>query len=282
MARGKSASLDKFPQLRQPGPLYEQLAELIRHKIVGGELAPGERLPSEIDLAASLGVGRPSLREALKILQALGVLSIRHGAGVFVATTTPDDIARRLSSAPSLPPERLIDLFEIRKTLECQGAAWAAQRAREEEVAALGEDVAAMTALVDGAGIEGEPLVEQLAELDRQFHRRLVQSANNAALTGLLDALENMIAEIMFYSLGIPGRPVQSVYDHQRIFQAVAAHKPQAAAKHMLSHIDGVQKRVFSANGVSSEEGTPPSREQRDLNTLLVLTYQEARTQTTE
>lgn len=280
MARGKAADLAKFPQLRQPRPLYEQLAALIRHKIASGELAPGERLPAEVDLASALGVGRPSLREALKILQALGVVSIRHGAGIFVTQAGPDEIARRLTPASALPPDRLRDLFEVRKTLECQAAAWAAQRASDEAVSHLADDVAAMTDLVDSlAALGGEPPVPRLAELDKAFHRHLALSAGNAALMRLLDTMQEMIGEIMAYSLGIPGRPVQSVYDHRRIYQAIAARKPLAAAKYAFSHIDGVQRGVFALRAPAAEpsgvraEGAPPEGE-----TLLVITYQEATT----
>lgn len=277
MARGKAADLAKFPQLRQPRPLYEQLADLIRHKIADGELAPGERLPAEVGLASALGVGRPSLREALKILQALGVISIRHGAGIFVSRAGVDEIARRLTPVPTLPPDRLRSLFEVRKTLECQAAAWAAQRATDEEVAALGREVGTVTSLVDSLAEDGgEPPMPRLAELDKAFHRQLALSAGNPALICLLDTLEGMIGEIMTYSLGIPGRAVQSVYDHRRIYQAVAVRKPLAAARCMFAHIDSVQRGVFSLRATAQAVETPGSAASAEGETLLVLTYQEA------
>lgn len=280
MARGKAADLAKFPQIRQPRPLYEQLAGLIRQKIASGELAPGERLPAEVELAAALGVGRPSLREALKILQALGVVSIRHGAGIFVSQAGPDEIARRLTPAPALPPDRLRDLFEIRKTLECQAAAWAAQRASDKEVAEIGRVVARMTDLVDNlVSGAGEPPVPRLAELDKAFHRQLALSAGNATLIGLLDTVEGMIGEIMVYSLGIPGRAVQSVYDHRRIYQAIAGRKPLAAARCTFSHIDSVQRGVFALRATAEAADGLGEAAPAEGETLLVMTYQEATTQ---
>ncbi|MCL4466071.1 MAG: FCD domain-containing protein [Chloroflexi bacterium] len=275
MARGKAGDLAKFQQLRQARPLYEELADLLRQKIANGELAPGERLPSEVDLALALGVGRPSLREALKILQALGVVSIRHGAGIYVTRTAPDEIARRLTPPPSLPPERLRDLFEVRKTLECQAAAWAAQRADENALQALAAQVAKMTNHLEGGSEGTAPAVPDLAGLDITFHRLLALSTGNAALIGLLDAMEGMIGETMNYSLAIPGRPVQSVFDHRRIYQAVAAHRPLAAAKSMFSHIEGVERDVFA---LRTREGhpAPPRQMHSESESLLVLTYQEA------
>jgi len=279
MARGKAADLAKFPPLRQAKPLYEQLADLIRLKIVGGELAPGERLPAEVDLASALGVGRPSLREALKILQALGVVSIRHGAGVFVSQAGADEIARRLTPAPALPPDRLRDLFEARKLVECQLAAWAARRAAAADVAELGRLVAGMMALVETAAAEGdEPPVPRLAELDKSFHRRLAVSAGNTAMASLFDGLDEMIGQIMAFSLAIPGRPVQSAYDHRRIYQAVAAGKPLAAARSMLAHIDGVERGVRALRAQSLGQQTAPNAVDTESELTLVLIHQEPTT----
>lgn len=276
MGRGTAADLAKFPLLRQPKPLYEQLAEAIRQKIVSGELAPGERLPREIDLARSLGVGRPSLREALKILQAMGVVSIRHGAGVFVASTGADEIARRLNATPPLPPERLRDLLEVRKTLECQAAAWAAQRASAAAIAELGQLVAEMTAVIESIDRgETPPPIEKLAQLDKAFHLRLTLSTDNAALISLLDSVMGMIEETMHYSLAVPGRPIQSVYDHRRVYQAVSARRPAAAARAMHAHVEGVQRCVFRQRQVEAGR-REVAVEQTERSDLLILTFGKA------
>jgi GntR family transcriptional repressor for pyruvate dehydrogenase complex len=280
LGRGKAADLAKFSLLRQPKPLYEQLAEAIRQKIVSGELAPGERLPREIDLALSLGVGRPSLREALKILQAMGVVTIRRGAGVFVANTGADELARRLNATPPLPPERLRDLFEVRKTLECQAAAWAAQRASATAIAELGELVVEMTGLVEGLDRgDTPPPVKELAQLDKTFHLRLTLSTENAALTRLMDSVMGMIEETMRYSLAIPGRPIQSVYDHRRVYQAVSARKPTAAARAMYAHVEGVQQCVFRQQQADAGQGDALV-EEAERDGVLVLTCRRAGTTT--
>lgn len=246
VGRRKPVDVSRFGVVKQPRPLYEQLAEMIRQKVAAGELGPGERLPGELELSSSLGVSRPSVREALKILRALGVVSIRHGDGVYVTCAEPAEILRRLTPSPVLPPEGLYHLYEIRKVLECQAAAWAAQRASEEEVAGLREVVSEMKGLVEGPSVHpsGPPL-DRLEQLDSTFHHRLTLSTDNTLLMGIMDGMMEMIRESRRYSLSIPGRAVQSVYDHERIFEAVAARKPVAAARAMFAHIDSVQRCVF-------------------------------------
>ncbi|MEW6400124.1 MAG: FadR/GntR family transcriptional regulator, partial [Bacillota bacterium] len=243
MGRRKPVDAARFGLLKQPRPLYEQLAEVIRQKVAAGELGPGERLPGELELSSALGVSRPSVREALKILRALGVVSIRHGDGVYVTCAAPAEILRRLTPAPVLPPEGLYHLYEIRKVLECQAAAWAAQRASEAEVAGLREVVGEMKGLVEGpvVGPSGPPL-DRLEQLDSTFHHRLTLSTGNAVLMGIMDGMMETIRESRRYSLSIPGRAIQSVYDHERVFDAVAARKPVAAARAMFAHIGGVQR----------------------------------------
>lgn len=259
MGRRKPVDVTGFGTLRQPRPLYEQLAEIIRQKVAAGELGPGERLPGELELSSSLGVSRPSVREALKILRALGVVSIRHGDGVYVTCAEPAEIVRRLTPSQVLPPEELYHVYEVRKVLECQAAAWAAQRASAADLSGLGETVAQMKAIVEDPSIgpSGPPL-DRLEELDATFHHRLTMSTGNAVLMGIMDGMMQMIRESRRYSLSIPGRAIQSVFDHERIFEAVAARKPTAAARAMFAHIDGVQRCVFRVHVRGPSAGEPP------------------------
>jgi GntR family transcriptional regulator, transcriptional repressor for pyruvate dehydrogenase complex len=252
-----SAGASAFSRARDTRPLYEQLAELVRLRVGLGELRPGERLPGELELAASLGVSRPSLRESLKILQALGIVTVRHGAGVFVTAADPADIVRRLTPSPVLPPAEMRQVYEVRKVLECQAAAWAAERISDAETRAIAATVAEMQALAENPQVGSGAPLDRLAELDGIFHSYLTAATRNAVLIGLMQNMMEMIKESRRYSLGIPGRAILSVFDHKRVFDAVAAHDATMAARSMYAHIDGVQMAVFRdrrANG-ESESG---------------------------
>jgi len=245
-----------FSRLRDAAPLYEQLADVLRQKVASGELGPGARLPGEMELALMLGVSRPSVREAIKILQALGIVTVRHGAGVYVTTADASEIASRLRPLAVLPPSELHQIYEVRKSLECQAAAWAAHRITSEETVALRDVMAQMRALTELPQMPASPLhppLDRLEQLDSQFHYQLALTTHNAVLLGLMNNMMELIRESRRYSLGVPGRAIQSVYDHQRIFDAVAAHEPLAAARAMFAHLDGVEKAVFR------ERAEPPT-----------------------
>ncbi len=243
-----------FKKLRDPAPLYERLAEVILEKVGSGQMAPGERLPRETELAASLGVSRPSVREALKILSALGVLSIRHGAGVYVTAASADDIARRLAPSPALPPDELHHVYEVRRVLESQAAAWAAEMATDEDITALRLVIEETTKLIEEAVATGRgaPPLDRLEQLDTSFHRRVTVASRNAVLIRLTDSMIDLVRESRRFSLSIPGRAIQSVYDHRRVFEAIAARHPVAAARAMHDHLSGVQRDVFRGRAASS------------------------------
>lgn len=265
--RRKSVDSRRFSRVRAGQPLYEELAELIRRKVAAGELAPGDRLPGEIELAVSLGVSRPSVREALKILRALGVVSIRHGDGVYITATDAQDLVSRLTPRQVLPPGSLYHLYEVRKTLECQAAAWAAQRATAEHVRELRAVVERMKAAVENESTSDrlEAFLDRLEELDDAFHHQVVLATGNSLLVGLMDSLVGMVSESRRYSLSIPGRAIQSVYEHDRVLEAVASRRPVAAARAMFMHIDSVQRSVFRMRVDGTASGTTSGQAARDV-----------------
>jgi DNA-binding FadR family transcriptional regulator len=124
----------------RPSPLVEQAAERLRQQITGGQWPVGTKLPGETTLAASLGVGRSTVREALRALAGAGMVRTRQGAGVFVIATRPvEDWPTRLRRGA------LVDVYEVRAMLEVQAARLAAARRTPEDVTALRTALAART-----------------------------------------------------------------------------------------------------------------------------------------
>src|SRR5919197_1480701 len=164
------------PSLEPVRPLqrYEHVAERLAAEIRAGAFAPGERLPSERELARRLEVGRASVREAIAALQVQGVIETRPGSGSFVAARPPERRRDAHDSSPS-------DLLEARALLEPAVARLAAQRGGgDAEIEAL------LAAMEDAAG-------EVWNDCDRRFHQRI------AALTGnpVLQELADRIAAVM-------------------------------------------------------------------------------------
>jgi DNA-binding FadR family transcriptional regulator len=138
----------------RPSPLVEQAAERLREQITGGQWPVGTKLPGETTLATLLGVGRSTVREALRALAGAGMVRTRQGAGVFVIAERPvQDWPARLRRAA------LADVYEVRVMLEVQAARLAAVRRTPEDVAALRTALAVRTAAADEihgpAGTEG-------------------------------------------------------------------------------------------------------------------------------
>src|SRR6056297_1982532 len=121
----------------RPKKISEEIVEQIKALISRGELKPGDRVPSERELAALLGVSRPSVREAIMVLEAMGLVESRQGGGTFVRSLTQATLADPLSSMVEKNPRMLHHLAEVRMGLETWSAYLAAQRASDEEIAEL-------------------------------------------------------------------------------------------------------------------------------------------------
>lgn len=195
-------------------------------------LRPGDRLPAERDLAGLLGVSRPSVREAIRLLQAEGRLDVRHGSGVFVTEPeTQQRLRRQLSPATNLDL-----LYDMREVLEVPAARWAAKRQRPE-LAGVREAFDALDAYTRSDSID----FDELQRLDITFHTRIVQASGNNLLEQTQSVIYDLILEGMRSTLMMPGRLEASRADHAAILTALEAADPEAAAAAAYAHIQGAR-----------------------------------------
>ncbi len=207
--------------------VYEEAARQIRTAIEEGTWLPGERLPSERELCKLLNVGRTSVREALRALQALDFIDIRPGEGSFVRE-------RRLPLAEErvrllLQSKPVADLYEVREMLECQMAALAAERAGPD-------DIAAMEAALDRMANKLDDPQACVAE-DYAFHLALGQSADNEALLGIQRMLLDELHPAVERFLAVPGRTKRALSEHQAVLQAVKDSDPTLSHGRMHAHL---------------------------------------------
>ncbi|MFH8612015.1 FadR/GntR family transcriptional regulator [Streptomyces sp. NPDC018029] len=157
----------------RPSPLVEQAAARLRAQITGGAWPVGTRLPGETTLAKELGVGRSTLREALRALAGAGLVQPRQGAGVFVIATEPvADWPTRLRRAA------VTDVYEVRMLMEVQAARIAALRRTDE-------DIAAMSAALAGRKAAAAAADPEFVDADIALHAAVVAAAHNPVLTDL-------------------------------------------------------------------------------------------------
>ena len=198
-------------------------------------LMPGDRLPSERELAVVLRVSRPSVREAVRSLQAEGYLIVKHGQGVFVAEP---ESRKQMRAAMAELDHNLAELYAMREILEVPAARWAAERKNETSLAAI---QAAFDRLESALG--KYPLnYEELQQLDAAFHRRIVQASGNRLLEQTLNVLQGLLETGMRTTLEVPGRLEQSRLDHQRILSALLVGDANAAAGAAKDHVRGAQE----------------------------------------
>jgi GntR family transcriptional repressor for pyruvate dehydrogenase complex len=215
--------------------LSEKIVAQIADAVVRGELKPGDRMPTERDLAVQFNVSRTVVRDAVKTLAGRGILRVKHGAGIFIAT--PEDMVSdtlsSLSGALSLEGPALRDLFELRGVLETQAAGWAASRAEEHHLERL------RSILEDARANKEDPKV--LSERDAQFHVALAQASGNLVVVRVMLTLLDLLAKSRQETLSIPGRPQRSIEDHARVLEKIEGRDPEVARQAMLDHLRSVE-----------------------------------------
>lgn len=226
----------------QPLARRTYVAEAIRtikDMILDGRLAPGQQLPPERSLSEALGVSRPTVREAIRSLQAMNILESRHGAGTFVASLSVDELLRPLQFVLSLAEGGLDHLFEVRLLLEPGAAALAAERATAEQIEAIRDCAARAEAdAVDDA--------DAMLRLDTELHERIVEASGNPLLQHLWAATSALGAESRAYTVRLPGVRPRTITEHHAVIDAIAAGDGPAAAAAMTAHITRIRDTALA------------------------------------
>ena len=220
--------------------LREQAAVQIKTLILEGRLKPGDRLPSERELVARLGVSRASVREALRSLEIRGLLDVRPGEGAFVREVPVEAVLDPLSTA-LLDRRSLLEVLEARQILEPEIAALAAQRVGPEDVDEMERIVEEM------ADRLREQRHDQAVQSIIAFHRVVTRATGNRLIQRLMETISGLLSESMRETLRIPGRPARSLEGHRQILAAIRVRDPAAAKSAMLSHIRGVEEAIVKA-----------------------------------
>ncbi|HYX92505.1 MAG TPA: FadR/GntR family transcriptional regulator [Myxococcaceae bacterium] len=217
---------------------YEQVAEQIRKLIASGAFKSGDKLPSERELAERLGVGRSSIRDAVRTLEVMGLLEPRQGHGTVVRDFSADALIIPLPNVINRKRQLISELLDVRRMIEPALAARAARMASAEEIALLADVLRRQEQKLR----RGEHGIEE----DREFHYRIAVAARNTVVLRLLDALMDLLRESHAQSLQVPGRPEESLGGHRRILRAIErrdAKAAEAAVRKHLAEIEGIVLR---------------------------------------
>lgn len=211
----------------------------IREAIASGKVTPGDKLPPERSIAKMMGVSRSTVRTALKMLDGMGLINIRHGSGVYVAG--PDDsdkTSQRIAASLLLAKKSLWDLFEIRELLETEAAAWAARRATPQEIDEMHIVFSEYEALHRADELKGG----MANEFDSKLHRLIAMAARNEVLLHVMDNLSMLMRDSRKVSIALPERTSDAVEEMGRIVKAIENGDAETAKKEMQLHLRNGRK----------------------------------------
>lgn len=212
--------------------VYEEVARQIQHKVLH-EMAPGDLLPSELELAQTFGVSRGSVRDAIHSLELIGLLDRLPGKGTVVRKVSAESSADPIAAALTQQRHRVEELLDVRKIIEPALANRAALRITAEEVAELERILERQQEKVSRH--------ELAIEEDCQFHYNIAMAAENGVMLRILDILMDLLRETREKSLQTEGRLEKSFACHRRIVAALKEHDGPAAEAAMREHLHQIE-----------------------------------------
>lgn len=217
--------------------VYDQVIEEIKNKIKSGDIKKGDRLPSEREMAESLGVSRTSVREALRALEVVGLVESRQGAGNYIKTNFDNSLFEPISVMFMLQESSPKEMYDLRETLELQCARLSAKNIDDNELDLL-------TAILDRMYIaESE---EESLKLDIKFHYLIAKSTRNVLLLNVLDVISQLVDEfIQKFRMQIlhAGNTKENLLEiHENIVRALKLRDESKAYNAMLEHFELIRK----------------------------------------
>lgn len=223
--------------------LSEEISRQIMHLVSSGDLRPGQKLPSERELCTRFGVGRSSLREALRCLAIVGVLETRVGEGTFLALNGDKFIGTVLGWRVATEPKNVENLMTVRIALESETAANAAIHSTQESIDVLEEILQRMKASLNDR--------MPFTAADAAFHLAIAKASDNELVFDLLTLIRSQLEQALLKVGAWPGGPETACIEHRRILDAIRNRDAEAAKAAMRDHIGEALKRYQRAQ-------TPP------------------------
>jgi GntR family transcriptional repressor for pyruvate dehydrogenase complex len=207
--------------------LSDVVTKTIIRYINQGKYVPGEKLPSNEELAQMLNVGRSSVREALKELQTLGLVILKHGEGTYVSSFTPS------KEGPTL----LEKITEVRRMIEVYCVKIAAESC-DSEVLEFIKDM--YNGMVENINYETE-----FTYFDRKFHYGIAKSTNNSFIVNMYSSIETLFAELQFSIVYLKGSKEKAIRDHEAILKAILSKDSASAVEATNKHLDSVVEQIL-------------------------------------
>lgn len=215
------------------------IVDTLKKRIAGGSYAVGDKLPTQMELAESMNVGRSSVREAVRELQAIGLIELKAGSGAYLrsATITPESAMSWFQENAGL----LSDLFDVRFAIEPVAARLAATRCLAAEI----DELRSICDRFDRAAVDSD--TNGLVSLDEAFHRQVVVMSHNPLFGQMNEVLTQSFRKYRLRSFNIPFTRNNAVEPHRDICHALERRDSAAAVLHMNRHLEISLKDISAA-----------------------------------
>ncbi len=219
---------------------YEEIVRQVQSLTASEAFKPGDRLPSERELAEQFQVSRVTVRQALSVLQAMGVIESRVGDGTF-AGGAQNSIVTVLAPMLHPPKSTLLEQLELRRLIEPEVARLAAERASEAQIGEMRRSLARQQGLLD----RGQSIIEE----DSALHLIIARSSQNSLLVRMMESIHELLRDSREESLRARTTMERSLAGHRRIVDAIAKHDRAGARQTMLRHVLDVQAMIIELHG---------------------------------
>jgi len=218
-------------------------SEIIVQKLIGliqdSSIKPGDRLPPERELSEMLGVSRPSLREALKAMQMMNIVDIRHGAGTYVKRLEPESVVEHLNIVLTLDNTLYKEIYDTRLIFECASARMAAENITDELIEEIESNLDRAEAAVDN------PLA--FLELDYELHRLVSGASGNRIISVFVETINKLNLALRNKTNDILSVRQNTIKDHKEIFEALKARDAARAERAMKTHLMHIKDAYYDA-----------------------------------
>lgn len=225
--------------------MYQYVIDQIKVAIEEGRIQPGDKLPSERDLAEKLSVARTSVKEAITVLETSGVVTVKPGVGMYLNDDSKSQIVFRLSHMIDQRTANFSDVIELRQAIEGDAAFYATKRMTPEQRKKLTRCYEQL--------MHSEKQVKIAIEEDYQFHFTIVEAANNPVLLEVMSVIAQKMIEGLEESRYISVKDEilnnEVLEEHTKIYNAIMNNEPEKARTAMWEHHLGTKERFIKKGG---------------------------------
>ena len=220
--------------------LYEEVIIGIEEMLKSNNMQPGDRLQSEKELSLYFGVSKTAVREALSALQTAGLIEVKHGSGIFVRDVN-EKLTNPLTMKLLTNRENMLQIMELRKGLEPEGAYLAARRADRTDISQIKACLLSMAEAIERG--------ENTSQSDLAFHRALIKATHNPAYCNVYDTIAAVFNEGMQSSQDsiylLEGQRMSVLEDHRLIYDAIKKKQPEKARDFMRRHLEKIEEHLY-------------------------------------